>query len=247
MTSPPRARRPAAVSDAAAVSDTAAVPEDAVTIGTGTIGAVVPDTKAARTRERVLDAAAEVLSRKGYAGTRLAEIADVAGVQAPAIYYYYASRDELIEEVIRRGQERAQGHVEAALAQLPAGASAMTKICAAVEAHLRAVLQLSDYATAAVRNIGQMPDEMRKRLVAAQARYGTLWRSLFEEGRARGEIDPDVDLHAAQLLVIGALNSAPEWWNPKRVPLEDVVTTALTITCRGLAVSWPLPGTEGTT
>jgi AcrR family transcriptional regulator len=219
------------------------MPETAAVTGEGDVS--VPDTKAARTRERVLDAAAQVLSRKGYAGTRLAEIADVAGVQAPAIYYYYASRDELIEEVIRRGQERARSHVEAALGDLPADAPAMTRINAAVEAHLRAVLQLSDYATAAVRNIGQMPDEMRKRLVAAQARYGILWRSLFEDARDRGEIDPDLDLHAAQLLAIGALNAAPEWWNARRVPLEDVVATALTIIGRGLAVSWP-PADEGT-
>jgi TetR/AcrR family transcriptional regulator, cholesterol catabolism regulator len=125
--------------------------------------------------------------------------------------------------------------VTTALAALPPDASAMTKICAAVEAHLRAVLQLSDYATAAVRNVGQLPDDMRKRLVAAQAEYGSLWRALFEEGRARGEIGPDVDLHAAQLLVTGALNSAPEWWNPRRVSLEDVVATALAITRGGLA------------
>lgn len=197
--------------------------------------APLPDTKSARTRERLLDAAARVLSRKGYAGTRLSEIAEVAGVQTPSIYYYYASREELIEEVIRLGQERAQGHVTTALAALPSDASAMAKICAAVEAHLRAVLQLSDYATAAVRNVGQLPDDMRKRLVAAQAEYGSLWRALFDEGRARGEIGHGVDLHAAQLLIIGALNSAPEWWNPRRVSLEDVVATALAITRGGLA------------
>jgi AcrR family transcriptional regulator len=195
-----------------------------------------PETKSARTRERLLDAAARVLSRKGYAGTRLSEIAEVAGVQTPAIYYYYASREELIEEVIRLGQERAQGHVRTALAALPDDAPAMTKICAAVEAHLRAVLQLSDYATAAVRNVGQLPDDMRKRLVAAQAEYGSLWRALFEEGRTRGEISAGVDLHAAQLLITGALNSAPEWWNARRVSLEDVVATALAITRGGLAV-----------
>jgi AcrR family transcriptional regulator len=195
-----------------------------------------PDSKAARTRERLLDAAARVLSRTGYAGTRLSEIAEEAGVQAPAIYYYYASRDELIEEVIRRGQERTRGHVETVLAALPADASATTKICAAVEAHLRSVVHLSDYATASVRNIGQMPDDMRKRLVAAQSEYGAVWRALFEEARTRGEIAPDLDLHAARLLIIGALNSAPEWWNPRRVSLEDMVATALAITRRGLGL-----------
>jgi AcrR family transcriptional regulator len=193
-----------------------------------------PESKAARTRERVLDAAARVLSRKGYAGTRLSEIAEVAGVQAPAIYYYYASREELIEEVLRRGQERTRGHVESVLAALPPDAPVMAKIRAAVEAHLRSVVELSDYSTAAVRNVGQLPDDLRKRLVAAQAAYGSVWRALFEEARDRGEVAPDLDLHAAQLLVIGALNSAPEWWNPRRVSLDEVVATALLITDRGL-------------
>ena len=201
-----------------------------------------PESKAARTRERLLDATARVLSRQGYAGTRLSEIAEVVGVQAPAIYYYYASREELIEEVLRRGQERTRGHVESVLAALPPDIPVMAKIRAAVEAHLRSVVELSDYSTAAVRNIGQLPDDMRKRLLAAQAEYGSVWRTLFEEARDRGEIAPDLDLHAAQLLVIGALNSAPEWWNPRRVSLDDVVATALHITIRGLLA----PGGEGT-
>jgi AcrR family transcriptional regulator len=203
--------------------------------------AVLPESKAARTRERLLDATARVLSRKGFAGTRLSEIAEVAGVQAPAIYYYYASREQLIEEVIRRGQERTRDHVEKSLAALPDDAPAMRKIRTAVEAHLRSLVEMSDYSTAAARNIGQMPDDMRKRLVAAQAEYGSVWRVLFEEARERGEIAPDLDLHAAQLLIIGALNSAPEWWNPRRVNLDDVVATALRITDRGLSA----PGTGG--
>src|SRR4051794_35543136 len=53
------------------------------------------DPKSRRTRERILDAAAHVLSRKGYAGTRLGNIAEQAQLQAPAIYYYWPSREEL--------------------------------------------------------------------------------------------------------------------------------------------------------
>ena len=56
--------------------------------------------KSVRTRERILDAAAHVLSRKGYAGARLSDVADQAEIQAPAIYYYFPSRDDLIEEVM---------------------------------------------------------------------------------------------------------------------------------------------------
>ena len=43
-----------------------------------------PGSKSARTRQRILDAAAHVLSRKGYTGTRLADVARAAEVAAPA-------------------------------------------------------------------------------------------------------------------------------------------------------------------
>ena len=35
---------------------------------------------------------AKVLAEGGYAGTRLGEIAEVAGIQPPAIYYHFESR-----------------------------------------------------------------------------------------------------------------------------------------------------------
>ena len=54
------------------------------------------DKKSARTRMRILDAAAQVLSAKGYAGMRLSDVAKVADLQAPAIYYYFPDKDALV-------------------------------------------------------------------------------------------------------------------------------------------------------
>jgi AcrR family transcriptional regulator len=88
--------------------------------------------KSARTRERILDAAAHVLSRKGYAGTRLTDVADQAGLQAPAIYYYFPSREDLIEEVMWSGITRMHEHVRDVLAALPPDTDPMGRIDAAV-------------------------------------------------------------------------------------------------------------------
>ena len=55
-----------------------------------------PDSKSALTRRRILDAAAQVLSVKGYGGLRLTDVAAVAEIQAPAIYYYFPGREDLI-------------------------------------------------------------------------------------------------------------------------------------------------------
>ena len=71
--------------------------------------------KSARTRSRILNAAAHILSVKGYAGTRLSDVAEYAELQAPAIYYYFASRDDLIEEVMYAGIADMRKHLQGVL------------------------------------------------------------------------------------------------------------------------------------
>lgn len=196
--------------------------------------------KSARTRERILAAAAKVLNRNGYAGTRLSDIAELAEVQAPALYYYFSSREELIEEVVTLGQRRTFEYVSAALDALPAGTSPMDRICEAVGAHLEVGLHLSDYASATIRNGGQLPPDMRERQLTGQHGYGDLWRRLFEDARKAGELNPELDPRAARMLVLGAMNWSPEWWDPRRGSLRSLITTAQALVRSGL--SPPPPG-----
>ena len=192
--------------------------------------------KSARTRERILAGAAEVLSRKGYAGTRLTDVAEVARVQAPAIYYYWTSRDDLIEEVVTVGQQATLEHVVAELDALPADASAMDRILRAVAAHLEVVLSRSDFSLAAIRNAGQLPSAIRERQLVGQRAYADVWRDLIDRAVAEDELAP-VERRAARMLVLGALNWAPEWWNPARSSLETVVATTQHLVRRGLGRS----------
>lgn len=192
-------------------------------------------TKSERTRQRILDAAAHVLSRRGYAGTRLTDVAEVAEIQAPAIYYYFPSRDDLVEEVMWSGIAHLTDYVQAQLDELPPGGTAMDRIEAAVEAHLRYELEISDYTAAAIRNAGQIPEQIRVRYDVEANRYGDVWRKLFQDARRDGDMRPELDPRAARMLVLGALNWAAEWWNPRRESLDQVVRTAKSIVRAGLS------------
>lgn len=198
-------------------------------------------TKSARTRSRILNSAARVLSAKGYAGTRLSDVAEDAELQAPAIYYYFKSREELIEEVMYAGIADMRRHLQGILDALPPETSSMGKIMAAVEAHLRHELELSDYASASIRNAGQIPERLRARQIKEEAAYGRIWRRLFDEAHDDGQLRSDLDVRHAQLLVLGALNWAAEWFDPRRSSVDTIVSNAQVLVRNGLS---PAPRTR---
>ncbi|MCX6398478.1 MAG: TetR/AcrR family transcriptional regulator [Propionibacteriales bacterium] len=184
------------------------------------------DKKSARTRVRILDAAAQVLSAKGYAGMRLSDVAEVAELQAPAIYYYFPSRDDLIEEVMWVGLADMREFLVKALDKTPADATPMERILVAVETHLRHELDISDYTTAAIRNAGQLPDHIRDRHDAEEKKYGAVWRDLMKAADEAGQLREDLDPYLAQMLVMGTINWAAEWWQPSRATIDRVVANA---------------------
>lgn len=197
----------------------------------------VRKSKSNRTRQRILDAAARVLSTKGFAGTRLADVATLAELQAPAIYYYFPSREELVEEVMWVGIARIREHVAAVLAALPAGTDPLERIDTAVTAHLRFELELSDYTTAAIRNAGQVPEHIRLRYSKEATEYGAIWHTLVQDAHDNGLVRDDIDLRVARMMVLGALNWAAEWWHPGGPDIERVVTTAQSVIRSGLGTT----------
>ena len=193
------------------------------------------ETKSNRTRKRLLDSTAFVLSRKGFAETRVSDIAKRAGVQASAIYYYFVSREELIAEVIWVGMNEVRVEARAVVAALPADASPLDKIDAAVQTHFKWVIQASDYTMASVRNAGQMPSTITRRYHTEAQLYGRFWADLIDEAGEAGLLRDGLEPRAARMLIIGALNWAPEWVDTKRGSYEAVLTTARTLVRSGLS------------
>lgn len=52
------------------------------------------------TKQRILQTARELFATKGVQQTSLQEIADRLGITKPALYYHFASRDELIRSIV---------------------------------------------------------------------------------------------------------------------------------------------------
>lgn len=57
---------------------------------------------AAKSRQRILDAAESVFAAKGLEGTRMAAIASLAGCNQALLYHYFAGKDELFTAVLEQ-------------------------------------------------------------------------------------------------------------------------------------------------
>src|SRR6266536_4955655 len=73
------------------------------------------------------------------------------------------------------------------------------------------------------------------RYAAEASQYGDMWRKLLQDAENAGLLRPDLEPMAARMMVLGALNWAAEWWNPRRGSLDTVVRTAQSLVRHGLA------------
>lgn len=70
-----------------------------------------------RTQQLIVDAAVRVAARHGISGASMDQIADAAGVAKGSLYYNFASKDAIFEEVMRSGFERLAVAVDEARGQ----------------------------------------------------------------------------------------------------------------------------------
>jgi AcrR family transcriptional regulator len=190
-------------------------------------------TKSERTRERILDAAAAAFRERGFAATRLSDIAERAKLQAPSLYYHFASKEELIEVVLALGVTRTFEHVNARVAEVPED-DPLGRLRAAIEAHVEMVLETGNYSAANLRLYGQMPDDIRRRLQRIQRRVGHYWNELLVQARDAGAIRSDLNLSAVRMLILGALNWTAEWYQPPGLTPDEIASHATAVVLEGL-------------
>jgi TetR/AcrR family transcriptional regulator len=70
-----------------------------------------------RVRTRLLNAAVRVFDRKGYAGASVREIAEMAGVTKPALYYHFGSKEGVFIAILQQAQRQLSGALERGVAR----------------------------------------------------------------------------------------------------------------------------------
>ncbi|MBI5442345.1 MAG: TetR/AcrR family transcriptional regulator [Deltaproteobacteria bacterium] len=164
----------------------------------------VPDREG---RQRLLESAAEIFARKGYAAATVREIVTSARVTPPVLYYHFGNKEGLFLALTKDAWDRFDAVVEEALAE---GGSARERFLRLSER----VFSLFRERIGTARVLYSVNYGPRERAPhfdfdAYHERFRQVVKHLVEEGIRAGELRPG-DPEATMWALLGAVNIAME-------------------------------------
>ncbi|MEN0134560.1 MAG: TetR/AcrR family transcriptional regulator [Rhodococcus sp. (in: high G+C Gram-positive bacteria)] len=190
--------------------------------------------KSEATRARIIAAAGKVLAETGYQHTRLSAIAAEAGMQTGSLYYYFDSKEELVEEALDGGVRVVHQRVRQSVDELPGRATAGERLFTAVRAFVKARLEIGSVSPAHIRSYRDLPKDMRERLRPELEAFSSLWDELVVAAVESGEIRHDVDPFVLHLFVVHTSEQLIKWPDSVRTSIAHTTDVMVRLMLNGL-------------
>jgi len=171
----------------------------------------------------ILDVAARLFASRGFAATSMQDIATALGTSRPALYHYFAGKDEILARLVqglaagtRLAVQEASSVEGGAEARLDRVVRALIAPIAAAPSRFRLILT-SDLVEE-VDHDGQL-SEMRREVVHAVS-------SVIDEGCAAG-VFRRCDRSVATFAILGMINWVAWWYSPARGPQVEELSAMI--------------------
>lgn len=125
-----------------------------------------------------------------------------------SLYYHFASKEELLLAVYAAGVQELEKATKDAVGRESDPWLRLEALC---RAHLETVLRDSDYAQVMIRVLPNDIPGAEERLLALRSSY----EQIFREAVARLPLPDGTDRRAVRLMLIGSLNWAAFWFDPR--------------------------------
>jgi len=158
----------------------------------------------------VTRAAVEVFFEKGYAASSVQDVADVVGVLKGSLYYYIASKEDLLFRIVDSVHEQSSAILDEALAlDIPA----IERLHLYISRHVKWYLDNVEEVTVFFRDWRYLTGERLKIVEKRRRGYERVIRQLIVAAQNEGGIDAGVDPRYASFFILSAVNHAPEWYD----------------------------------
>jgi AcrR family transcriptional regulator len=183
----------------------------------------------------VLETAAVVFARRGYAAATIQDVADELGMLKGSIYYYIRSKEELLFRLLNSVHDEVDAIIREVIDE--PDLDPIDRLCEYVRRqasyNLRNLVRIAVY----YDDIDQLSDERRREILRRRKVHEDFVVGQVLEGQREGLID---DTREAKLLayhVFAVLIWPYRWFKPHgRIKIDDVVESCVTFIRGGLSV-----------
>jgi len=185
-------------------------------------------------RKKVLVAAAELFSKRGFHQARMDEIAQRAGVAKGTLYYNFSSKSKLFSATVTEGIDEIIVKIRD---QLDADMPFADHFRKLIECNVALYLQHSDLARIVFNEVTSgIDDEILDDIQTARARFIDCVAEQLENGHRSGHIK-DVNLRLAAVAIVGMLDNLcnQHLRNPASVNRDEMVALLYDLLSSGLA------------
>jgi AcrR family transcriptional regulator len=199
----------------------------------GVTGEQVTDGRSRRradTRQRLYEAAVELIAEQGFSATTVDDIALRAKVAKGTVYYNFKSKNDLFEELLRHGIGLLTDEFRAAVTGLPPREA----VGALVRAQLEYIRRDRAFAQLLLSEMWRTNREWHQTLILLREEAIGVIASTIQSGVDSGDLPDDLDVRVAAAALFGVgLVVAVDWlvFQPER-SIEDVEESLLAIVRR---------------
>lgn len=181
-------------------------------------------------RHAVLEAAAHLFRKQGFAATTTRDIAAAAGMQSGSPFYHFKSKAALLMAVIEEGMQAAIDRQVAVSAQGGfAAAHPAEQLRQRIQAHFEVLLGPgNDFIPVMLYEQRSLSAAQHRTLGKLVAQYEELWLGPLAALHDQGALK--VPPWLARLFILGALNWSVQWFDPKKsASLQDLTNAAIAL------------------
>jgi len=181
-------------------------------------------------RDRVVDVAVKVFTERGYDGTSMADIARALGVHKSSIYHHVASKEQLLEEAVKRALNALHGMLAEPGAM---EGSAVERLRYVVGRTVEIMVRQLPEVTVLLRIRGNTPTE--RWAIARRREFDRAVQRIVAAAIADGDLRSDIDTALVTRLIFGMSNSVTEWYQPGgRLSARDMASAIEAVIFEGL-------------
>ncbi|MET9963471.1 TetR/AcrR family transcriptional regulator [Streptomyces sp. NPDC006326] len=187
------------------------------------------------TRQKLYEAAVTLIAEQGFSATTVDEIAERAGVAKGTVYYNFASKNELFEELLRHGVGLLTASLrDAAQETEERGGSRVEALDAMIRAGLVFIDRYPAFTQLYVAELWRTNRAWQSTLMVVRQEAVAVVETVLREGVERGELSAEIDVQLTAAAMVGmVLVAALDWQSFQSERSLDDVHSALSLLLRG--------------